>query len=95
MFRYLPDAEIGWRDVLVGAAATSLLFSVGKELIGAYLGRSGVASVYGVAGSIVLLLVWTYYSSMILLLGAAFTRVWSQRRDPGPVTPEPQATRSR
>jgi membrane protein len=93
MFRLLPDARIAWRDVVVGALLTAIFFSLGKEIIGAYLGRSGLASTYGVAGSLVLLLVWTYYSSMIVLFGAAFTRVatgrWSRRR----VEPEPGAVR--
>jgi membrane protein len=93
MFRFLPDARVTWRDVAVGAAVTSLLFSIGKELIGAYLGRSGLASLYGVAGSMVLLLVWTYYSTMVLLLGAAFTRVWSGRYDSVEVIPEVRAER--
>lgn len=91
IFKLLPDAAIAWRDVIVGAVATALVFSVGKELIGLYLGRSEVASVYGVAGSLVLLLLWIYYTSMILLLGACFTRVWSRRYRPRGVIPEPGA----
>lgn len=94
MFRLLPDAVIHWRDVAVGAAVTALLYSIGKELIGLYLGRAGVASAYGVAGSLVLLLLWVYYSSMILLLGAGFTRVWSRRHRPPGVVPEPGAERT-
>ncbi len=94
MFRVLPDAVLAWRDVAVGAAVTALLFSIGKELIGLYLGRAGVASAYGVAGSLVLLLLWVYYSSMILLLGAGFTRVWSRRHRPPGVVPEPGAERT-
>lgn len=93
IFRIVPDAELEWRDVALGAGVTGLLFSVGKELIGLYIGRAGVASVYGVAGSLVLLLLWVYYSSMLLLLGACFTRVWSQRRRPAGVVPEPGAER--
>ncbi len=94
IFKLLPDAEIAWRHVALGAVVTALVFSVGKELIGFYLGRSGVASVYGVAGSLVLLLLWVYYSSMILLLGAGFTRVWSRRHRPRGVIPEPGAARA-
>ena len=94
IFKLLPDAKIAWRDVIVGAAVTALVFSVGKELIGVYLGRTEVASVYGVAGSLVLLLLRIYYSSMILLLGACFTRVWSRRHRPRGVIPEPGAARA-
>jgi membrane protein len=93
IYRVLPDAVIAWRDVAVGAVVTALIFSIGKLLIGIYLGRSGVASVYGVAGSLVLLLLWVYYSSMIVLLGAGFTRVWSRRYRPLGVIPEPGAAR--
>lgn len=93
MFKVLPDAVLRWRDVALGALVTALLFSIGKELIGLYIGRAGVASAYGVAGSLVLLLLWVYYSSMILLLGAGFTRVWSRRHRPPGVVPEPGAER--
>jgi membrane protein len=79
IFRYLPDAEIAWRHVWVGALVTALLFTLGKYLIGLYLGRSGVASAFGAAGSVVVILVWVYYSSQILLLGAEFTRVYALR----------------
>jgi membrane protein len=93
IFRIVPDAELEWRHVAVGAVVTGVLFSVGKELIGLYIGRAGVASVYGVAGSLVLLLLWVYYSSMLLLLGACFTRVWSRRHRPAGVVPELGAER--
>lgn len=79
MFKVLPDAEVRWRDVWVGAAATALLFAVGKELLGLYLGRSGVASSYGAAGSVLVLLLWVYYAAQILFLGAEFTQVWANR----------------
>jgi len=79
MYKILPDAEIRWRDVWFGAAVTSLLFTVGKFLIGAYLGHSGAADAYGAAGSLVLLVLWVYYSSMIFLIGAEFTAIWSER----------------
>jgi membrane protein len=91
VFRTLPDAKLSWRNVAFGAAVTALLFAVGKELIGLYVGRASVASAYGVAGSLVLLLLWVYYSAMLLLLGACFTRVWSRRQRPAGVRPEPGA----
>ena len=77
IYKLLPRVEIGWTDVWVGAAVTSLLFAVGKLLIGLYLGRSSVASSYGAAGSLVILLLWVYYSAQIFLLGAEFTRAYS------------------
>jgi membrane protein len=79
IFKYLPDAEITWRDVGVGAFVTAVLFNIGKYLIGLYLGSSSVASVYGAAGSLVILLLWIYYSAQILLLGAEFTKVYALR----------------
>lgn len=90
MFKLLPDAEIAWRDALVGGTTTAVLFVGGKELIGVYLGRSDPGSAYGAAGSLVLVLVWLYYSSMIVLYGAEFTRIWAERRGAG-VRPEPGA----
>jgi membrane protein len=80
IFKFLPDVEVAWRDVWVGAATTSLLFSVGKFLIGFYLGRSSTMSVYGAAGSLVLLLLWVYYSAQILFFGAELTQVYANRR---------------
>ncbi|HUE99541.1 MAG TPA: YihY/virulence factor BrkB family protein [Anaerolineales bacterium] len=77
MFKFLPDAEIAWRDVWLGALVTAILFSLGKMLIGLYLGNSAVASSFGAAGSLVLLLVWIYYSAQILLFGAEFTQVYA------------------
>ena len=71
MFKILPDAEIGWRDVWPGAAATAFLFTLGKLLLGLYLGRSDPGAAFGAAGSLAVMLVWIYYSSMILLFGAA------------------------
>ena len=82
IFKVLPDCPIRWSDVWVGAVATALLFEVGRTAIALYLARSGVASLYGAAGSIVLVLLWVYYSSQILFLGAEFTQVWSRRRRP-------------
>jgi membrane protein len=77
MYKFLPDVEIGWRDVWIGAVVTALLFTLGKFLIGLYLGKSSVASTYGAAGSLVILLLWIYYSSQILFLGAEFTQVYA------------------
>jgi membrane protein len=75
LFKLLPDAVVRWREVWVGAAVTSLLFAVGRVGIGIYLGRSGVASAYGAAGSVIVLMVWVYYSSIIVLFGAEITQV--------------------
>jgi membrane protein len=79
IFKVLPDVYMHWRDVWPGAAVTALLFTVGKTLIALYLGRTGVTSVYGAAGSLVLILLWVYYSAQILLIGAEFTEVYSRR----------------
>jgi len=76
MFKVLPDAKIGWRDVWVGAIATALLFVIGKTLIGLYIGQSDPGSTFGAAGSLAVLLVWIYYAAVILLLGAEFTQAW-------------------
>jgi len=78
IFKFLPDARIGWRDVWLGAAATSLLFNIGKLLIGLYLGQASFTSAYGAAGTVLIVLVWTYYSAQILLLGAEFTQVYAR-----------------
>jgi len=82
MFKFLPDAEIAWRDVWLGAFVTALLFSIGKTAIGIYLGNSAVASSFGAAGSLVLLLLWIYYSAQILFFGAEFTQVYARRTSP-------------
>jgi membrane protein len=79
IFKFLPDAEIAWRDVWLGAFVTALLFSLGKFLIGLYLGNSAIASSFGAAGSLVLLLLWIYYSAQILLFGAEFTQVYANQ----------------
>ena len=79
IYRVLPDTRIPWMDVWYGAAITALLFAVGKFMIGFYLGTSGVASVYGAAGSFVLVLMWVYYSASIFLFGAEITRAYSER----------------
>lgn len=80
IFKVLPDVDLRWRDVRVGALATALLFSVGKVALGLYLARSATGSTFGAAGSLVVLLVWVYYSSMLLLFGAEFTQVWARRQ---------------
>ena len=79
IFKYLPDAHVSWEDVWFGSAATALLFTVGKSLIGLYLGKSSLASTYGAAGSLVVLLLWVYYSSQLLFLGAELTQVYAKR----------------
>jgi membrane protein len=79
IYKVLPSCNIGWHDVWIGAAVTSLLFSVGKLLIGLYLGKSSVASSFGAAGSLVIVLLWVYYSAQIFLLGAEFTKTFSYR----------------
>ena len=83
MFRYLPDARISWRDVRAGAIGTALWFVLGRTLIGLYLGRSDPGSVYGAAGSLALVLIWVYYTSMVVLFGAEFTKLWAQRYGKG------------
>ncbi len=80
IFKILPDAHIEWRDVWSGAFLTAILFSIGKLLLGIYLGREGAASAYGAAGALILLLSWVYYSANILLLGAEFTQVYARSR---------------
>jgi membrane protein len=77
IYKIMPRVNIAWRDVWIGAAVTSLLFTAGKFLIGLYIGKSGVTSGFGAAGSLVVLLVWVYYSAQIFLLGAEFTRAYS------------------
>lgn len=77
IYKFLPDVQIAWKDVWVGAALTAFLFSVGKFLIGLYLGKGSVASAYGAAGSLVTLLLWVYYSGLIFYFGAEVTRVYA------------------
>jgi membrane protein len=79
MFKWLPDAEITWRDVWIGAVVTAALFEVGKFLIGLYIGKQGLESTYGAAASIVIVLIWVYYSAQIVLLGAEFTNVYAKQ----------------
>jgi len=92
IFKVLPDARVAWRDVWVGAGVTALLFVIGKFLIGFYIGRSNPGQAFGAAGSLAVLLVWVYYSSMIVLFGAEFTEAWVERRG-GVITPERGAVR--
>ncbi len=79
IFKIIPDAIIRWRDVWVGAFVTSVLFNIGKYLIGVYLGQATIGSAYGAAGSLVVFLVWIYYSAQILFLGAEFTNVYARK----------------
>lgn len=79
IYKFLPDVEIGWRDVWIGAAVTSVLFNGGKYLIGIYLGHAAIGSAFGAAGSFAVLLVWIYYSALICFFGAEFTQVYARR----------------
>jgi membrane protein len=79
IYKVMPDVRIEWRDVLLGGAVNSLLFTIGKLILGLYLGRASYASIYGAAGSIVVLIVWVYYSGQIFFLGAEFTRAFARR----------------
>jgi len=80
IYRVLPDAHIGWRYLWMGAFFTAVLFGIGKSLIGIYLGQASIGSAYGAAGSLVVFLVWVYYSSLVLFLGAEITQVYARRR---------------
>jgi membrane protein len=82
IFKYLPDVQIQWRDVWIGAVMTAILFGIGKWLLGFYLGSGAAGSAYGAASSLVTLLLWVYYSSQILLFGAEFTQVYAARVGP-------------
>jgi len=79
IFKLLPDVKMAWKDVWLGAVLTAVFFTIGKSAIGLYLGHSSMASSYGVAGSFVVLLVWTYYSAQILFFGAEFTQVYANQ----------------
>jgi membrane protein len=94
IYKLLPSIKIAWRDVWVGAAVTSLLFAIGKFAIGYYLGTSSVASGFGAAASVVVLLVWVYYSAQIFLLGAEFTWVYAHRHGSKASRPNPTAHRT-
>jgi membrane protein len=92
IFKYLPDARIAWSYVWIGAAMTALLFTIGKFILGFYLGNSAIGSAYGAAGSILVVLVWIYYSAQILFFGAEFTKVYANRYGAG-IIPAPNAVR--
>jgi membrane protein len=83
IYKFLPDVRLPWKDLWIGAAVTALLFNIGKFLIGLYLGSSGVTSTYGAAGSIIVILLWVFYSAQIILVGAEFTQVYARRRGGG------------
>jgi membrane protein len=99
IFKFLPDVKVAWSDVWVGAIVTAVLFAIGKLLIGLYLGKSGMGSTYGAAGSLVVLIVWIYYSAQILFFGAEITQVYARRygsrivpaRGAEPITQEARA----
>jgi len=80
VYKILPDRRIEWHDVMIGAVVTALLFSIGKFLIGLYIGSSSMASSYGAAGSLIIVLLWIYYSAQIFLLGAEFTKTYAAHR---------------
>jgi membrane protein len=99
MYKVLPDVEISWSDVWVGASITALLFTIGKFLIGLYLGRSTVGTAYGAAGSLIVILIWIYYSAQILFFGAELTQVYTNKygsrmrpdKDAEPITDKDRA----
>lgn len=99
IYKFLPHVRIAWRDVIVGASFTSLLFTIGRTLLAQYLGNSATTSAYGVAGAFVVILLWVNYSAQILLFGAEFTQVYARRRNPniqakpGAKVPERNPTR--
>jgi membrane protein len=92
IFKVLPDANIRWRDVWVGALVTTILFTVGKYVIGIYLGNSSLNSTYGAAGSLVIILLWVYYSTLIVLFGAELTSVYAKERG-AEIKPYPNAVK--
>jgi len=92
IYKILPDVKIGWRDVAIGALVTAVLFSIGKRLIGLYLGHMSVGSAYGAAGSFVVFLVWIYYTALVSFFGAEFTQVYARRMGAG-IRPEENAVR--
>jgi membrane protein len=79
MFRYLPDARVAWRDVAVGAVVTAVLFTAGKYALGLYIAKAGIATPFGTAGSLAVVLIWVYYSAQILFFGAELTKVYANR----------------
>jgi membrane protein len=89
LFKYVPDVQLRWRDVWLGAGVTAVLFTIGKAVIGYYIGHASVGSAYGAAGSLIALLVWVYYSALIFFFGAEFTQAWTTRQ--GGIQPAPYA----
>jgi membrane protein len=79
IYKLVPDVQLQWSDVMVGASVTALLFTAGKHLIGLYLGKASFGSTYGAAGSLVVVVVWVYYSSQLFFFGAEFTKVWTSK----------------
>lgn len=90
LFKILPDVKISWGDVWMGGAITALLFALGRYLLGLYLARSTISSAYGAAGSLVVFLMWVYYSSLIIFFGAAFTQVFASRYGSEIIPKEPR-----
>lgn len=88
LFRFLPDVRLLWKDVATGAVVTAVLFMIGQQAIGVYLGQGTMTTSYGAAGSVMILLLWVYYSCQILLFGAEFTRLWAARHG---VRPKPES----
>ena len=86
----LPDGRVQWQDAWVGGAVTSVLFTIGKTGLGIYLGKAAPGSAYGAAGSLVVIVLWLYYASLIVLFGAEFTKVWAAAHG-REITPEPGA----
>jgi membrane protein len=94
IYKLLPDVRLRWNDVFTGASVTSLLFTIGKQLLAIYLGRVGFESIYGAAGTVVIFLVWVYYSAQLFFLGAEFTKVYTRNygsHRSGPPAPPPRA----
>jgi membrane protein len=85
IFRFVPEARVRWRNVWPGALVTAMFFTIGKTLIGLYLGKSSVGSAYGAAGSVVVVIVWVYYSAQIFFFGAEFTHAYAERQSPAPL----------
>ena len=93
IYKVLPDRRLQWRDVIVGAVVTAVLFTVGKTLIGWYLGSSAVGSSYGAAGGLIVVLLWIYYSTQVFLLGAEFTKIYANRHGSKQSSPVPTRKR--
>jgi membrane protein len=92
IYKFLPDVIVRWKNLWIGSIITAFLFTIGKFLIGLYLGNSSIGSTYGAAGSIVVILIWVFYSAQILLIGAEFTQVYSKYRGT-PILPSKYAER--